>query len=132
MAVTAIVVSANNHQYHYDNGVYYEESTSDSGQQGYVAIPAPIGAKVPSLPEGYDTVKVSQKDYYYYAGTFYLRDTDAKYVVVQGPVGAVVSYLPDGAKEENVNGITYYNYAGVYMQPKSVNGETQYAVVEHP
>ena len=56
LAVTAIVVSINNRNYHYDNGVYYQESTDDKGQTGYVAVTAPIGAKVPSLPEGYETV----------------------------------------------------------------------------
>ena len=132
MAVTAIVVSVNNRNYHYDNGVYYEESTSDSGQKGYVAVPAPIGAKVPSLPEGYETVTAGSHQYYYYGGVFYTKDTDGKYVVVQGPVGAVVANLPDGAKEETYNDVQYYNYGGIYFQPKSVNGDTQYQVVQHP
>ena len=132
MAVTAIVISVNNKNYQYDNGVYYEESTNDSGEKGYVAIPAPIGAKVPSLPEGNTPVTVGSKTYYYYGGTFYLKDTDGKYVVVQGPVGAVVANLPDGSEEQNVNDVTYYLYGGIYFQPKSVNGQTQYAVVDHP
>jgi hypothetical protein len=132
MAVTAIVVSVNNRNYHYDNGVYYQESTNDQGEKGYVAIPAPIGAKVPSLPEGYETAKAGSNTYYYYGGVFYTKDTDGKYVVVQGPVGAVVANLPDGAKEEYHNDILYYNYNGIYFQPKSVNGDTQFQVVAHP
>ena len=122
----------NNRNYHYDTGVYYEESTNDSGQKGYVAVPAPIGAKVPSLPEGNTAIKVGTNQYWYYGGTFYLKDTDGKYVVVQGPVGAVVAYLPDGSKEQYFNNVLYYVYGGIYFQPKSVNGQTQYAVVEHP
>ena len=133
LAVTAIVVNANDGKdYHYDNGVYYEKSTDDSGQSGYVAVAAPIGAKIPSLPDGYETAKTGDKDYYYYGGAFYEQGSDGQYVVVPGPVGAVVSSLPDGAKEKSVSDILYYNYAGIYFQPKSVNGQTKFQVVEHP
>jgi len=132
MAVTAIVVTVASKPYHYDNGVYYEESKDDSGKSGYVAIPAPIGAKIPSLPDGYSTVKVKSTNYYFYGGTFYQKDTDGKYVVVPGPVGAVVPYLPDGSKEKDVDDVVYYDYGGIYFQPKSVNGDTQYIVVQHP
>lgn len=132
MAVTAIVVSVNNQDYHYDNGVYYKESTDDQGQKGYVAVTAPIGAKVPSLPDGYETVTAGSGQNYYYGGVFYTKDTDGKYVVVQGPVGAIVHNLPDGAKEEYYTDVLYYNYGGIYFQPKSVNGDTQFQVVAHP
>ena len=132
MAVTAIVVSASdNHQYHYDNGTYYKESDQD-GQSGYVVVPAPIGAKVPSLPEGYDPIDLDNKTYYYYAGAFYLKDTDGKYVVVQAPVGAVISYMPDGYDTKYVNDVLYYVYDNIYYQPKSVGGEMSYEVVAHP
>ena len=132
MAVTAIVVSVNKQDYHYDNGVYYQESTNDSGETGYVAVPAPIGAKVPSLPEGYTPVTVGSNQYYYYGGVFYIKDTDGKFVVVQGPVGAVVPNLPDGSKEQYFDDVLYYAYNGIYFQPKSANGTTQYEVVDHP
>ena len=97
-----------------------------------MAIPAPIGAKIPSLPDGYSTVVVKSTNYYFYGGTFYQKDTDGKYVVVPGPVGAVVPYLPDGSKEKDVDDVVYYDYGGIYFQPKSVNGDTQYIVVQHP
>ena len=132
LTVTAIVVSVNNQDYHYDNGVYYQETTNDSGEKGYVAVTAPIGAKVPSLPDGNEKTTVSGKDYWYYGGVFYVKDSDGKYVVVQGPVGAVVQNLPDGAKEEYHSDVLYYAYGGIYFQPKSVNGQTQYEVVAHP
>jgi len=132
LAVTAIVVSVSGNNYHYDNGVYYQESTNDSGEKGYVAVPAPIGAKVPSLPDGYETAKAGSTAYYYYGGVFYTKDTDGKYVVVQGPVGAVVANLPDGAKEEYYSDVLYYNYNGIYFQPKSVSGDTRFQVVAHP
>ena len=46
MTTTAIVVSANNKQYHYDQGVYYEDANG-----GYKSVSAPIGAKIPDLPD---------------------------------------------------------------------------------
>ena len=46
MTTTAIVVSLNNRQYHYDQGVYYVPADN-----GYEAVSAPIGAKIPDLPD---------------------------------------------------------------------------------
>ena len=135
LAVTAIVVTVVNknnqkQQYQYDNGTYYQESQQD-GQTTYVVVPAPIGAKVPTLPDDSNPITVNSKTYYYYASTFYLADgTD--YVVVQPPVGAVVPYAPDGAEKKTVNGIDYSVYSGIYYQAKSENGDIVYEVVEHP
>jgi hypothetical protein len=43
-----------------------------------------------------------------------------------------MSSCRDGAKEEYYNDVLYYNYNGIYFQPKSVNGDTQFQVVQHP
>ena len=134
LATTAIVVSVanSNDQYYYDQGTYYQETEKD-GQKGYVAVAAPIGATVPTLPDGNVEVAVGDKSYYYYAGTFYFPDTDGEhYVVVQAPVGAVIPYLPDGYQKEAHGDITYYSYAGIYYQPKTVSGEVSYEVVSPP
>ncbi len=136
IAVTAIVVSVVNknnekEQYKYDDGTYYKESTQD-GQKGYVAVPAPIGARVPILPD--DNTEINGDDgskYYYYASTFYIQDGD-EYVVVQPPVGATVPYVPDDAQKKKVNDVEYYVYNGIYYQAKSSNGDVVYEVVEHP
>ena len=53
LTTAAIVVSINNRQYHYDEGVYYEESSG-----GYKAVSAPIGAKIPELPDDTQTIVV--------------------------------------------------------------------------
>ena len=135
LAVTAIVVTVVNNnnqkqQYQYDNGTYYQETQQD-GQTAYVVVPAPIGAKVPTLPDDNSPITVGSKTYYYYASTFYLAD-GKDYVVVQPPVGAVVPYAPDGAEKKTVNGIDYSVYGGIYYQAKSDNGDIVYEVVEHP
>ncbi len=135
LAVTAIVVTVSNastSKTYYDNGTYYQEKAQD-GKSGYVAVPAPIGAKVPKLPDGNTQMTLNDTDYYYYAGAFYLEDTDGEhYVVVQAPVGAVVPYLPDGNKSKTVNDIKYYVYDNIYYQAKSDDGKIVYEVVQNP
>ena len=135
MAVTAVVVhvASSNEKVYYDDGTYYKETTSDQGEKGYTVVQAPIGARVPTLPEGSAEVDVAGKNYYYHAGVFYFPDTDGEhYVVVQPPTGAVIPYLPDGYKKEYHGDILYYVYGDIYYQPKSVNGEVSYEVVGHP
>ena len=56
LAVTAIVVNANNQQYHYDQGVYYVKV-----DEGYKVVPAPAGAKVTALPENSVQVTVNSE-----------------------------------------------------------------------
>ena len=65
LAVTAIVVSAAEKDYYYDQGVYYQKSTKSDGTSGYVAVPAPIGAKVPTLPPGNTPVTVAGGQTFY-------------------------------------------------------------------
>ena len=135
MAVTAVVVTVVNNnnqkqQYQYNNGTYYQESTQN-GQTGYVEVAAPIGAKVPTLPDDNTPITVGSATYYYYASTFYTPD-GKDYVVVQPPVGAIVPYAPDGSEKKTVSGIEYSVYAGIYYQAKSDNGNVVYEVVEHP
>ena len=124
MAVTAIVVHANNKQYQYDQGVYYVQVDG-----GYRAVTAPIGANIPSLPDDTQDVTVGSTTYYYYQGTFYTQN-DSGFSVVQAPAGATVSYVPQGYTTQTVNGTIYYEYGGVDYQPKMVDGGTAYVVVE--
>jgi len=124
MAVTAIVVNANNRQYHYDQGVYYVKVDN-----GYKAVTAPIGANIPDLPDDTQDVIVGGTTYYYYQGTFYTQDSSG-YSVVKAPPGAMVSYVPEGYTTTTVSGTIYYEYAGVDYQPKMVDGGTAYVVVQ--
>jgi hypothetical protein len=123
LAVTAIVVNANNKRYHYDQGVYYVKVDN-----GYKAVTAPIGANIPELPDDTQDVVVGSNTYYYYQGTFYTQD-DKGFTVVTAPAGATVSYVPQGYTTTTVNGTTYYKYGGVDYQPKMVDGGTAYVVV---
>lgn len=124
LAVTAIVVNANNKRYHYDQGVYYVKV-----DDGYKAVTAPIGANIPELPDDTQDVTVGSATYYYYQGTFYTQG-DKGFTVVTAPPGATVSYVPEGYTTHAINGTIYYEYGGVDYQPKMVDGGTAYVVAK--
>ncbi len=121
--ITAIAVSAANDDYYYNEGVYLEQEGDT-----YIVVAAPIGATIPTLPEGYIPVSVNGASYYYYAGAFY-QATSGGYIVVQAPDGAIVPFIPDGYTQVNVSGTTYYEYAGVRYQPFYDGGNLIYKVV---
>ena len=124
LTTAAIVISVEDNQYNYDDGVYY---VKDSG--GYKVVPAPLGATISELPKGYVTINVSGVDYYYYGGTYYTKDT-SKYKVVNAPVGAIVTHLPEGSEEKTIDGQKYMIYNNVYYQPISKDGQDSYVVVQ--
>ncbi len=124
VATTAIIVTIANEEYHYDEGVYYQKSGD-----GYKVVPAPIGAEISDLPDGYTKLDVDGKTYYYYGGAYYVKSS-SKYKVVAPPAGAVVTKLPEGAKETTVDGKKYVEYNGTFYQPISQNGQDAYVVTE--
>lgn len=125
LAVTAIVVSVDNQDYQYDEGVFYVE-TSD----GYVVVEAPQGATVKVIPKESETVEVSPTiNNYYYGGTFY-EQKDGEYVVVPPPAGSVVSNLPEGAEEVKVGDQTFVKYGDTYYMPVQEDGKNMYEVVQ--
>jgi hypothetical protein len=123
LAADAIYFSLNNQRYYYDAGCYYVPSNN-----GYSVVPAPVGAVVSSLPEGYETTMVGNDTFYYFGGAFYI-DNGQGYQVVQAPAGAVVTQLPVGAIEQQVNGETLMAYNNVYYAPISQDGQDSYEVV---
>lgn len=125
LAVTAIVVSVNSQQYHYDQGVYYTKSSS-----GYTVVEAPVGATITTLPEGAEPVVVNQTtNNYYYGGTYYEKSADG-YTVVPPTAGTVVATLPEGGKEERIGDVTYVKVGETYYQPIKKDGKDMYEVVQ--
>ena len=124
LAVTAIIISVNNQQYHYDQGVYYVESNG-----GYTVVEAPVGATVNIIPEGYQTIVVNETtNNYYYGGTYYEK-SDEGYTVVPPTAGTVVDELPEGGEEVRIGEITYVRFGEIYYQPIEVDGKNMYEVV---
>src|SRR5262249_12970801 len=90
LAATAIVVSAANQQYRYNEGVWYAPSSG-----GYTVVTAPVGATVTTLPDGAEAV--NYPNIYYYGGTYYEK-TSGGYKVVAPKAGTVVTHLPAGGE----------------------------------
>lgn len=124
MAATAIIISVNNQQYHYDQGVYYVSSTG-----GYTVVQAPVGATITTLPANTQTVVVNETtNNYYYGGTYYEK-SDKGYKVVAPTAGTVVENLPEGGKEEKIGDVTYVKIGDTYYQPIQKDGKKMYEVV---
>ena len=126
LAATAIIVSVNNQQYQYDQGVFYEESDG-----GYTAVEAPNGAVVSDIPKDAEQVTIEQNvtNNYYYGGTYY-ELSDGVYTVVPPTAGSLVETLPEGAEEVKMGDVTYVKYGETYYQPVSVDGKDMYEVVQ--
>ena len=125
LAATAIIVSVQNQQYYYDQGVYYIESSG-----GYTVIEAPVGATVKVIPESSQTVIINETtNNYYYGGTYYEK-SDEGYTVVPPTAGVVVESLPEGGEEIKIGDVTYVKVGEVYYQPIEQDGKNMYEVVE--
>jgi hypothetical protein len=125
MAATAIIISVENQQYHYDQGVYYVASNG-----GYTVVQAPVGATITTLPPSTQTVVVNETvNNYYYGGTYYEK-SDKGYTVVPPTAGTIVENLPEGAKEEKIGNQVYMKLGDVYYQPIKKDGKNMYEVVQ--
>lgn len=125
LATTAIIVSIENQQYHYDQGVYYVQSNG-----GYTVVQAPVGATITTLPPKSETVIVNETvNNYYYGGTYYEK-SEKGYTVVPPTSGTIVENLPEGGKEVKLGDITYVKVGEVYYQPIQKNGKNMYEVVD--
>ncbi|WP_339877716.1 DUF6515 family protein [uncultured Algoriphagus sp.] len=125
LATTAIIVSVENQKYHYDQGVFYEESDG-----GYVVVEAPQGATVKVIPNDAQIVEVSPTvNNYYYGGTYYEKE-NGEYTVVPPPAGAIVDQLPEGAEEVKIGDETYVKYGDTYYLPVQVDGRDVYEIAQ--
>ena len=125
IAVTAMIVTVANQQYHYDQGVYYVSSNG-----GYTVVQAPVGATITTLPPGSQTVVINETtNNYYYGGTYYEKKPEG-YTVVPPTAGAVVETLPESGKEVKVGEVNYVKVGETYYQPIVQDGKNKYEVVE--
>ena len=125
LATTAIIVSVNNQQYHYDQGTYYVESDG-----GYTVVQAPVGATVETIPKEAEVVKVNETtNNYYYGGAYYEKSAEG-YTVVPATAGTIVPHLPEGGEEVKIGDVTYVQFGETYYQPIQVDGKDMYEIVE--
>jgi hypothetical protein len=120
-------IGVRGHDFFYCGGVFY-----DTGPEGYVVVAPPLGADVPDLPPGAETITGPGNNIFYYAdGVFYVPEGDG-YSVVTPPFGVTVSYLPSDATSTVINGVSYYQAYGIWYQPVFENGVTAYMTVPQP
>jgi hypothetical protein len=125
LAATAIILTVESQQYHYDQGVYYAPSNG-----GYTVVAAPVGATITTLPPNTQTVVVNETtNNYYYGGTYYEKSSGG-YTVVPPTAGTIVENLPDGGKEVKMGNQTYVQVGDTYYQPIQQNGKDYYEVAE--
>lgn len=125
LATTAIIISIENQQYHYDQGVYYVASNG-----GYTVVQAPIGATVTTIPKEAQTVVINETtNNYYYGGAYYEKD-EKGYKVVPPTAGTVVESLPEGGEEVTIGDQKYVKIGETYYQPIQKDGKDVYEVVE--
>jgi len=138
--------------YYYYGGVFYRP-TDDGGYE--VAVP-PVGAAVPALPKGAQSIVIDGKQYYELNGVYFEQSTDDKgktiYVVAgkdgvlntdsenadnQPPapqVGDIVNQLPDDSRKVTLNGKKYYVAPdGIYYEEfKDAHDFKAYRIVSIP
>lgn len=120
------VIKTPQNNYKYRDGVYYRPT--DDGR--YHAGPAPVGARIRTLPTGFVRLVLGSVPYFYYYGTFYRTADQSYYEVVAPPVGATVYDLPEGYEKVIIEGISYYTYDGIYFKAfVDDRGEVAYEVV---
>jgi len=125
LTATAIVMSIDNQQYHYDQGVYYVASSG-----GYTVVQAPVGATITTLPQGAQTVVINETTNNYYYGGSYYEKSGGGYTVVAPTAGTVVESLPEGGEEVRIGDVTYVKYGETYYQPIQQDGKNMYEVVQ--
>ncbi len=133
IATTAVVVNMvensenSDQQVYYDNGIYY---VKENGH--YKVIPAPTGAQVKTIPDGFTKLTLNDTVYFYDGGVYYIQK-DSKYIVVAAPVGLIIPYLPtDGVSKKQVNSKTYFVFNKDYYVEVENDGKKQYKVVNNP
>ena len=139
--------------YYYYGGVFY--SPYDGG--GYQVTTPPIGAAVPSMPDGAKSIMIDGQQFYELNGVYFktvVNDQGKKVFVVAGrdgvlntndsnvspdqtaapQVGDIVNELPDNCRKVSLNGKKYYvSPNGIYYQPYvDQNGNTGYRIASVP
>jgi len=139
--------------YYYYGGVFY--SPYDGG--GYQVTTPPIGAAVPSLPDGAKSIVIDGHQYFEMNGIYFkavVNDQGKKVYVVAGrdgvlntddsnvtptesaapQVGDIVNELPDNCRKVTLNGKKYFvSPNGIYYQPYvDDNGNNGYRIASIP
>ncbi|WP_236136548.1 DUF6515 family protein [Mongoliitalea daihaiensis] len=111
-------------EYHYVDGVFYQKD-----DEGYVVVPAPIGAEVKSIPDNFEKVAVGDNEYNLYWGGAYFEETASGFRVVPPTAGTLVESLSEGGEEVKIGDKTFIRFGETYYLPVQVDGKNMYEVV---
>jgi len=139
--------------YYYYGGVFY--TPYDGG--GYQVATPPVGAAVPTLPDGAKSIKIDGQQFYEMNGVYYravVNDQNKTVYEVAGrdgvlntgddgsvaaddsapKVGDIVNELPDGCRKVTLNGKKYYvSPNDIYYQSfVDQDGNTGYRIASIP
>ena len=119
LPVRSVVVMKDSTSYYYKNGLYYLPHP-----KGFQLVLPPAGCRIHGLPIGYRRVRVGEKIYFYYFGTFYEQVGNSdNYEIIKGPDGAIVDALPDGYKIQKVDNVEYYLLGDTYYAEVDVQNK---------
>ena len=122
----AILVTPGSNIFYYD-GIYYQVLN-----EIFKVILAPKGTQIYLLPYGAKKIKIDNKLYYYYFGTFYTISIDGSFIVVNAPIGAKVNALPCGYKTLKKDNKYYYIFDHtLYEEILTEDNEIIYLVLKH-
>ena len=90
-ALGIVALSIAGAEFLYSAGMFYRSTPN-----GYMIVPAPMGAVVPALPPGYAVVYMGGMPYYYYGNAYYAAAPNG-YVVTAPPAIAAPMVVTPGA-----------------------------------
>jgi len=109
-----IKISVGGERYHYHDGVFYHKN-----HRRYIAVPAPIGARIAHLPHGYQMLYIDGVPYYTYNDVYY-EHTPKGYEVIHKPYSKrakkvkVVNKYRDNESEDSIT-LNIRNKKGEYI-----------------
>lgn len=121
------VVVHRGHRYFCADGIYYRQY----GSGVYTVVRPPVGARLSFMPVGYVNATISDRPYYRYENTYYVReivDDKPTYVVVVPPRDTIIDELPPDTYRVEWRKRVYY--VDIYEEsayvPVIVDGHTRY------
>jgi hypothetical protein len=111
-------------EFQYFEGVFYQKD-----DEGYVVVPAPLGASVKSIPDNYEKVEVGENEFHYYWGGAFYEKKGNEFIVVAPTAGALVSNISEGGEEVKLGEKVMYRFGETYYMPVQVDGKNMYEIV---
>lgn len=123
---SAVTIEVGGTTFHYFKGIFFRQLPGK-----YIVVPAPAGAIVDELPDGFGPALLDgdADTYKYYFGTFFAAEGD-KWKVVQPTAGTLVGYVPDGYTETGADESVRFQFGETFFQPYHWQNNVVFQVVK--